>query len=56
MKHFIQMDIFKFVPTLEKINFVETHQNKTKQTKKPESTEKKESKTQEEKAPEPKTA
>ncbi|KFM16240.1 FKBP-type peptidyl-prolyl cis-trans isomerase SlyD protein [Marine Group I thaumarchaeote SCGC RSA3] len=25
MKHFIQLDIFKFVPTLEKVNFVETH-------------------------------
>ncbi|MFB5632549.1 MAG: FKBP-type peptidyl-prolyl cis-trans isomerase, partial [Nitrosopumilus sp.] len=24
MKHFIQLDIFKFVPTLEKVNFVET--------------------------------
>ena len=34
------MDIFKFVPTLEKINFVETHVNKiTKpQEKKPEDT------------------
>ncbi len=48
MKHFIQMDIFKFVPTLEKINFVETHQNKQAQTKK--------SETKEEKAPEPKTS
>ncbi len=28
MKHFIQADIFKFVSTLEKINFVETHVNK----------------------------
>jgi len=25
MKHFIQMDIFKFVPGLQKINFIETH-------------------------------
>ena len=48
MKHFIQMDIFKFVPTLEKINFIETHQNKQTQSKKTE--------TKEEKAPEPKTA
>lgn len=54
MKHFIQIDIFKFVPTLEKINFVETYQNKQAQGKKPETTGKKESK--EEKAPEPKTA
>lgn len=28
IKHFIQMDIFKFVPSLEKINFVETYLNK----------------------------
>jgi len=48
MKHFIQLDIFKFVPSLEKINFIETHQNKQAQTKKPE--------TKEEKAPEPKVA
>ena len=46
MKHFIQLDIFKFVPTLEKVNFVETHVNKT-QEKKSE---------QKEKAPEQKTA
>ena len=39
MKHFIQVDIFKFVPTLEKINFIETYQNKQTQTKKSESTE-----------------
>ena len=29
MKHFIQTDIFKFVPNLEKINFVETYLQKT---------------------------
>ena len=46
MKHFIQLDIFKFVPTLEKVNFVETHVNKT-QEKKSE---------QKEKAPEQKAA
>ncbi len=33
MKHFIQLDIFKFVPTLEKVNFVETHVNKTQEKK-----------------------
>lgn len=33
MKHFIQLDIFKFVPSLEKINFVETHINKQSQKK-----------------------
>jgi len=40
MKHFIQLDIFKFVPTLEKINFVETHINKQTQEKKSETKEK----------------
>jgi len=48
MKHFIQLDIFKFVPSLEKVNFIETHVNKQTQTKKAE--------TKEEKTPEPKTA
>ena len=33
MKHFIQLDIFKFVPTLEKVSFVETHINKTQEKK-----------------------
>ncbi|MFQ5496835.1 MAG: FKBP-type peptidyl-prolyl cis-trans isomerase [Nitrosopumilus sp.] len=47
MKHFIQLDIFKFVPTLEKVNFIETHINKQAQEKKPET---------KEKAPEQKTA
>jgi len=28
IKHFIQTDIFKFIPKLEKINFIETHLNK----------------------------
>ena len=36
MKHFIQSDIFKFVPTLEKINFLETHLNKSSETQKKE--------------------
>ena len=48
MKHFIQLDIFKFIPSLEKVNFIETHLNKQTQTKKAE--------TKEEKIPEPKTA
>lgn len=48
MKHFIQLDIFKFIPSLEKVNFIETHLNKQTQTKKAE--------TKEEKTPEPKTA
>ncbi|MDX1533647.1 MAG: peptidylprolyl isomerase, partial [Nitrosopumilaceae archaeon] len=37
MKHFVQMDIFKFAPSLEKINFIETHSNQKKASeKKPE--------------------
>jgi len=40
MKHFIQLDIFKFVPTLEKVSFVETHINKQTQEKKSETKEK----------------
>lgn len=36
MKHFIQLDVFKFIPTLEKINFVETHANKQSQETKSE--------------------
>ena len=40
MKHFIQLDIFKFVPTLEKLSFVETHVNKQTQKKKSETKEK----------------
>ena len=47
MKHFIQLDIFKFVPSLEKVNFIETHLNKQNQTKKIET---------KEKIPEPKIA
>lgn len=33
IKHFIQTEIFKFIPSLEKVNFVETYINK--QTSKP---------------------
>ena len=47
MKHFIQLDVFKFVSTLEKISFVETHLNKQAQEKKP---------VTKEKTPEQKTA
>lgn len=47
MKHFIQMDIFKFVPTLEKIHFIETHENKQSKDKPAEP---------KEKTPEPKAA
>ncbi|MBL7001235.1 MAG: FKBP-type peptidyl-prolyl cis-trans isomerase [Nitrosopumilus sp.] len=40
MKHFIQLDIFKFVTTLDKVSFVETHVNKQTQEKKSEIKEK----------------
>jgi len=40
IKHFIQLDIFKFVPTLSKVSFVETHVNKQTQEKKPATQEK----------------
>jgi len=51
MKHFIQMDIFKFLPNLEKVNFIETHLNKPKQKPKETETEaKKEEKSIEQKA------
>ena len=36
MKHFIQIDIFKFVKSLQKINFLETYLNKPSQTQKKE--------------------
>ena len=43
MKHFIQLDLFKFVPNLESINFIETHVNKkTEKTEKKSETTKKE--------------
>jgi peptidylprolyl isomerase len=53
IKHFAQSDIFKFVPALEKINFIETHLNKQKT--KPEEKKTTEAKEQE-KPPEQKTA
>ena len=28
IKHFTQMDLFKFVPSLTKVNFVESYENK----------------------------
>lgn len=30
IKHFIQLDIFKFIPTLDKVSFTETFESKTK--------------------------
>ena len=29
-KHFIQLELFKFIPSLEKINYIESYQNKQK--------------------------
>jgi peptidylprolyl isomerase len=39
IKHFVQTDVFKFLPTLEKVNFIETHVKQ--QTKSQEKTTKK---------------
>jgi len=50
MKHFIQSDIFKFVPTLEKINFLETHLKKSSETQKKEESKPKTEKPVEQKA------
>ena len=36
MKHFIQLDIFKFVKSLQKVNFLETYQQKTAEPEKKE--------------------
>jgi peptidylprolyl isomerase len=33
IKHFTQMDLFKFVPALTKVNFVESYENKQKPKK-----------------------
>ena len=49
IKHFVQTDVFKFIPTLEQVNFVESHVNqKTKSTEK---TTKTKAKTKKAKAP-----
>ena len=49
IKHFIQTDIFKFIPTLGQVNFIESHVNKT--TKSTEKTTKTKTKTKKAKAP-----
>ena len=49
IKHFIQTDVFKFIPTLEQVNFIESHVNKT--TKSTEKTTKTKTKTKKAKAP-----
>ena len=49
IKHFVQTDVFKFIPALEQVNFVESHMNqKTKSTEK---TTKTKAKTKKAKAP-----
>ena len=48
IKHFIQTDVFKFIPTLEQVNFIESHVNKT--TKSTEKTTKTKAKTKKAKA------
>ena len=49
IKHFVQTDVFKFIPSLEQLNFVESHMNqKTKSTEK---TTKTKAKTKKTKAP-----
>ena len=49
IKHFIQTDVYKFIPTLEQVNFVESYMNqKTKPTEK---TTKTKAKTKKTKAP-----
>ncbi len=50
MKHFIQIDIFKFVPSLEKVNYIETHVNKQAKTAEKKPAEKKQEKPVEQKA------
>jgi peptidylprolyl isomerase len=50
MKHFIQMDIFKFIPSLEKVNYIETYANKQAKTTEKKPTEKKQEKPVEQKA------
>ena len=49
IKHFIQTDVFKFIPTLEQVNFIESHLNKT--AKSTEKTTKTKTKTKKTKAP-----
>ena len=49
IKHFVQTDVFKFIPSLERLNFVESHINqKAKSTEK---TTKAKAKTKKAKAP-----
>jgi len=50
MKRLIQSEIFKFVPTLEKINFLETHLKKSSETEKKEESKPKTEKPVEQKA------
>ncbi len=50
LKHFIQLDIFKFIPSLEKINYIETHVNKQAKSAEKKEPEKKQEKPVEQKA------
>ena len=50
IKHLIQLEIFKFIPTLEQVNFVESH---IKQQTKPQEKTSKEQKTKTKKAKAP---
>tara|TARA_B100001750_G_scaffold232533_1_gene231755 strand:- start:209 stop:958 length:750 start_codon:yes stop_codon:yes gene_type:complete len=50
IKHLVQLEIFKFIPTLEQVNFVESH---IKQQKKPQEKTSKEQKTKTKKAKAP---
>jgi len=50
LKHFIQIDIFKFIPSLEKINYIETHVNKQAKSAENKEPEKKQEKPVEQKA------
>ena len=49
IKHFVQTDIFKFIPSLEQVNFIESYVNK--QAKSTEKTTKPKTKTKKTKAP-----
>ena len=49
IKHFVQTDVFKFIPTLEQVNFIESHVNK--KTESTEKTTKPKTKTKKAKAP-----
>ena len=53
IKHLVQTDIFKFIPELEKVNFVETHVKQQTKSKEKTSSKKTETKTKTKKAKAP---